>query len=61
MSRPGLTSTYQRLFIKAIKKPRQLKITGSHQTLYNITYFSLAFEQINFYKIKNFISMFSLK
>ena len=42
-------------------KTKQLKITGSHQTLHNITYFLLAFELTNFYETMHFISMFSLK
>ena len=36
-------------------------MTGSHQTLYNTTYFLLAFEETNFYETVNSISMFSLK
>ena len=42
-------------------KTKQLKMTGSHQTLYNTTYFLLAFEETNFYETVNSISMFSLK
>ena len=59
MSRSGLTSKYQHLYKS--NKIKQLKITGSQQTLYNIIYFLLAFEQKNFYESKNFVSMFSLK
>ena len=55
MSRSVLTSKFERLYNG--NKIKQLKITGSQQTLYNIIYFLLAFEQKNL----NFVSMFSLK
>ena len=59
MSRSALTSKFERLYNG--NKIKQLKITGSQQTLYNIIYFLLAFEKKNICKSKNFVSMFSLK
>ena len=46
--------------LKTQYKQKQLKITGSHQILYIITYFLLAFEQTSLYETLNFISMFTL-
>ena len=60
MSRSVLTSKFERLYND--NKIKQLKITGSQQTLYNIIYFLLAYEKKkNICKSKNFVSMFSLK
>ena len=56
MSRPGLTSKYQRL-----KNRNTSKIVKNYWFSPNITYFLLAFEQRNFYETMNFISMFTLK
>ena len=43
MLRSVLTSKFERLYND--NKIKQLKITGSQQTLYNIIYFLLAFEK----------------
>ena len=43
MSRSVLTSKFEHLYND--NKIKQLKITGSQQTLYNIIYFLFAFEK----------------
>ena len=57
MSRPGLTSKYQRIY-KTNKIKQDFWFSPNIVKHYLLL---LAFEQTNFYETKNFIFMFDLK